>query len=135
METDALTPAELTDLGYSLVTSVLQPRLKNDGVKDGAALWTTCPTDHVAGMRVGEKTIGVSMRYTVDSSAELASATFMLTKSMMYALYAGCLDLFKRTPGWHDRTIRAGEEHTASATVGDVTMTMTMRVIHIEGVS
>lgn len=125
----ALAFGEISDIGYAIVTKILQPRLKEDGVKEGSATWTTCPFDSAAAIRAERKTSGLSMRYTVESDALPAAATLMLTKSMLYALYAGCLDLLKRDPDWRARSFPAGTEVETSATVGTITMTLTMRVI------
>lgn len=129
-----LTFRELTDLGYTLVQR-LQAQLKTEGVKDGTAVWTTCPTFLAGMLGYEEETIGVSMGYEVDSPASVDSATFMLTKSMLYALYAGCLDLFKRRPGGTARPGEPGDTETAQATIGNITMTLTMRIVTIEGES
>lgn len=131
----ALTFGEISQLGYLLVTDILQPRLKDDGVKEGSAVWTPCPFNTAAAMRADGKLVGLAGRYTIDADDAPAAVTLMLAKSMVYALYAGCLDLLKRERHWRQRVYEPGSEVAASATIGGITLTLTLSVVTLSVVT
>lgn len=129
METDLIGIGDISDLGYMALTQHIQPQIKESGITEGKAIWIPCPTQVSYSISYSGSPLSLNLVYQVTSSEQPMAATLMMAKSMAYALYAGCLDLFKRQPQEDGgRKYKPGTTVDAGATIGAIQMKLTMAI-------